>query len=113
MSARAPEQHGPEELGIGAFQRRIEEIYGERDAARGETGTFTWFVEEVGELARSVLSGERGSEAEAREFADVLAWLATLASLRGVDLAAAAREKYLEGCPRCGGTPCGCSHRAE
>ncbi len=97
--------------GLREFQRRIEEIYGERDAARGVTGNFTWFVEEVGELARSLLSGEPGSAEEAREFADVLAWLTTLGSLRGVDLAAAAREKYAHGCPRCGGAPCECSHR--
>jgi NTP pyrophosphatase (non-canonical NTP hydrolase) len=97
--------------GVREFQRRIEEVYGARDAARGVPSTFTWLVEEVGELARSLLSGEPGSDAEAREFADVLAWLATLASLRGVDLAAAAREKYGAGCPRCGAVPCRCSHR--
>lgn len=98
--------------GLRAFQERIDAIYGARDAARGVPATFTWFVEEVGELARSLNSAEPGSDAEAREFADVLAWLATLASLRGVDIAGAAREKYAAGCPRCGGTPCRCSHRA-
>jgi NTP pyrophosphatase (non-canonical NTP hydrolase) len=101
----------PADWGVREFQRRIDEVYGARDAARGVPSTFTWFVEEVGELARSLLSGERGSEAEAREFADVFAWLATLATLRGVDLAAAAREKYAAGCPRCGAAPCRCSHR--
>jgi len=111
MSAAESEPPTLPDWGLREFQRRIEEVYGERDAARGVPSTFTWFVEEVGELARSLLSGERGSEAEAREFADVLAWLATLASLRGVDLAAAAREKYAAGCPRCGATPCRCSHR--
>jgi len=109
----AGEENDPQrpDWGVREFQRRIEAVYGERDAARGVPSTFTWFVEEVGELARSLLSGEPGSDAEAREFADVLAWLATLASLRGVDLATAAREKYAAGCPRCGATPCRCSHR--
>ena len=109
----ASSESAASDWGIREFQRRIEEVYGARDAARGIPGTFTWFVEEVGELARSLNSGEPGSEEEAREFADVLAWLSTLASLRGVDLAAAAREKYEAGCPRCGGVPCRCDHRAE
>ena len=42
------------------------------------------------------------------EFADVFAWLATLASISGVDLEAAACAKYGAGCPRCGGKPCRC-----
>lgn len=97
--------------GLRAFQRRIEEIYHAKDSARGLEGTYMWFVEEVGELARSFLSGEPAGEAEQAEFADCLAWLATLASLRGVDLSEAAWRKYRDGCPRCGGVPCSCSHR--
>ncbi len=103
---------------IAEFQRRIEEIYLERDRARGLEATYMWFVEEVGELARDLLrlrAGERidrGPEgALAREFADVLAWLSTLASIAGVDLEAAAVAKYGAGCPRCGATPCDCTHR--
>ena len=38
----------------------------------------------------------------------MLAWLATLANVRGVDLEAAVRAKYGEGCPGCGSTPCAC-----
>jgi len=41
------------------------------------------------------------------EFGDVFAWLASLASLEGIDLAEAA-QKYAEGCPRCGSIPCSC-----
>ena len=100
------------EWGIRAFQEQIERVYGSRDRARGVPGTFLWFSEEVGELARTLNSGEPGSLEERREFADVLAWLATLASMRGIDLAAAAREKYAAGCPRCASSPCSCSHRA-
>jgi NTP pyrophosphatase (non-canonical NTP hydrolase) len=40
--------------------------------------------------------------------ADVLAWLATLANVRGVDLEAAVAAKYGAGCPACGSTPCSC-----
>jgi NTP pyrophosphatase (non-canonical NTP hydrolase) len=95
---------------LRAFQRRIDAIYGARDAARGVDRTFVWFVEEVGELARALLRGEEANLRE--EFADVLAWLATLASLAGVDLETAAR-KYAAGCPRCRSTPCACTHRSS
>ena len=91
---------------IGEFQKRIEDIYYERDHARGLALTHMWFCEEVGELTRALRRGER--EQLAGEFADVLAWLATLASISGVDLEHAAREKYGSGCPRCRSTPCAC-----
>ena len=90
----------------GSFQRRIEEIYFARDDARGVQGTLLWFVEEVGELVRAIRRGERDNLEE--EFADVYAWLATLASIHGVDLEALGRAKYGAGCPRCAATPCGC-----
>jgi NTP pyrophosphatase (non-canonical NTP hydrolase) len=91
--------------GLRAFQHQIERIYLERDRARGWERTFTWFVEEIGELARALHRGDEENVAE--EFADVAAWLVTLASIKGVDLGEAAR-KYAGGCPRCGGTPCAC-----
>ena len=91
---------------IHDFQRRIEEIYYARDSARGLAGTHMWFCEEVGELTRALRRGER-PELEG-EFADVLAWLSTLASIAGVDLEAAAAKKYAAGCPRCAKAPCAC-----
>ncbi len=94
----------------GTFQRLIEDIYFERDAARGVPGTLLWFVEEVGELVRAIRRKERKNLEE--EFGDVYAWLATLASLHGVDLEAIGRKKYGGGCPRCGATPCACPHPA-
>ena len=92
---------------IRDFQKRIEEIYFERDSARGLAGTHMWFCEEVGELTRALRRGHQ-DELEG-EFADVLAWLATLASMSGVDLERAAMAKYERGCPRCSATPCSCS----
>jgi NTP pyrophosphatase (non-canonical NTP hydrolase) len=66
-----------------------------------------WFAEEVGELSRAL---RRKDDAELKgEFADVLAWLSTLASIAGVDLEAAAAAKYGQGCPRCKRTPCACA----
>lgn len=91
---------------IAEFQELIERIYYERDSSRGLAGTHMWFCEEVGELTRALRRNEV-DELEG-EFADVLAWLATLASIAGVDLEQAARRKYAEGCPRCRATPCSC-----
>ena len=92
---------------ISEFQKLIEAVYFERDAARGLEGTYMWFAEEVGELTRGLRRGESLEYLEG-EFADVLAWLSTMASIAGVDLEAAAGKKYGRGCPRCAGTPCTC-----
>ncbi len=90
---------------IHAFQAQIAAIYFEKDRRRGLDADFRWFVEEVGELAQAL----RGDDPAhlAAEFADALAWLATLASLTGVSLEEAAR-KYEAGCPKCRQTPCAC-----
>lgn len=92
---------------IAEFQQLIEKIYFEKDSARGLAGTHMWFCEEVGELTRALRRGN--SEELEGEFADVLAWLSTLASIAGIDLQAAAHKKYAQGCPRCAGTPCACA----
>ena len=92
---------------IAEFQKLIEEIYYGRDSERGLAGTHMWFCEEVGELTRALRRNQR-DELEG-EFADVLAWLSTLASISGIDLEAAARRKYARGCPRCQAAPCACA----
>src|SRR6478752_5273263 len=92
---------------IRGFQARIRELYGAKDAARGAEATFLWLAEEFGELATALRSGTQ--EELALEMADVLAWLVTLASLRGIDLESAAQRKYGAECPGgCGQVPCGC-----
>jgi NTP pyrophosphatase (non-canonical NTP hydrolase) len=96
---------------IAEFQELIERIYGDKDGARGTAGTFMWFSEEVGELSRALRRGKRENLEE--EFADVLAWLSTLASMHGVDLGAVAARKYEGGCPRCHATPCACNEPAH
>ncbi len=103
---------GKKDRGIREFQRRIEEIYQQRDAARGVADTYMWLIEEIGELSRSLRSQPPGSREEEEEFADCLAWLSTLASLRGVDLSRICWQKYGDGCPRCAAIPCTCLHRA-
>ena len=91
---------------VREFQRLIEAIYYDRDAARGLAGTHMWFCEEVGELTRALRRDQR-DELEG-EFADVFAWMSTLASIAGIDLETAVRNKYGKGCPRCLATPCSC-----
>jgi NTP pyrophosphatase (non-canonical NTP hydrolase) len=92
---------------IAEFQKLIERIYGERDTARGLAGTHMWFCEEVGELTRALRRDDR-RELEG-EFADVFAWLSTLASMADVDLQQAVTRKYGHGCPRCKDAPCACA----
>ncbi|MBI4575064.1 MAG: nucleotide pyrophosphohydrolase [Planctomycetes bacterium] len=92
--------------GLDEFQRHIEAIYLRRDSARGLAPTFMWFVEEVGELSRA-LARQDDPAALRGEVADVLAWLSTLASMKGIRLEEAA-GKYARGCPRCQGIPCRC-----
>lgn len=90
---------------LGEFQTQMRALYGARDRERGLARTFTWFTEECGELSRAVFRGDDGDRMV--EFADVLAWLASLADLAGVDLEEAA-QRYASGCPHCGATPCHC-----
>ena len=89
------------------LQNMIRATYGAKDASRGVEGTFMWFMQEVGELATALRSGT--PQEKAHEFADVLAWLATLANIAVVDLATAMAEKYGAGCPGCGNIPCQCA----
>ena len=93
-------------LTLGGLQRMILQMYGEKDAARGDAATFLWLTEEFGELATAVRSGSR--DELAAEMADVLAWLATLANIRGIELEEAVMRKYGQACPGCRSVPCTC-----
>ena len=75
------------------FQKHIADRYEKADRARGSAATFLWFIEEVGELATALHGTDRANLEE--EFADVLAWLCTLANINDVDLTAAVTTKYL------------------
>ena len=76
---------------IQEFQQIINEKYGQRDRQRGNSATFLWFIEEVGELATALANDDYKNKVE--EFGDVFAWLCTLANINDVDLAEAV-EKY-------------------
>ncbi|MBM6401179.1 MazG nucleotide pyrophosphohydrolase domain-containing protein [Phycicoccus sonneratiae] len=92
-------------MDLARLQEVIERTYGERDRARGVPSTVAWLAEEVGELAQAVRKGTHAQREH--EFADVVAWVASLANQMDVDLAAAV-ERYADGCPRCAGSPCTC-----
>lgn len=84
------------------LQGLIRDRYYATDSARGTPGTFMWLMEEVGELASSLQECAPGKDPTpeqrhnlVEEFADVLAWLTTLANINGIDLTDA-MSKYTE-----------------
>lgn len=79
------------QMHISEFQQLISEKYEKRDRQRGTARTFMWFMEEVGELASALVSNCDKSEKE-EEFADVLAWLCTLANISNVELEKACKK---------------------
>ena len=91
---------------LADFQSLIRGMYLEKDIARGVEGTFMWLMEEVGELASALRNGT--DHERSGEFADVLAWLTTIANVAGVDLSEAVMRKYGSGCPGCGRFVCTC-----
>lgn len=94
---------------IRDFQQLIDTMYSAKDRKRGSAATFLWLTEEVGELAAAIAKGSREDKRE--EFADVLAWLFTLANVENIDLTEAVRSKYGDGCPGCGKMVCNCNDK--
>jgi NTP pyrophosphatase (non-canonical NTP hydrolase) len=95
-------------MDISEFQKTIRDTYLEKDRRRGLPGTFVWFYEEAGELAKALRKGTR--EEVLHEFSDVFAWLVSLANIADVELEEVV-ERYASGCPRCGKVPCSCPER--
>ncbi len=127
-----PEAVGGQDVAIGQFQSLIKTMYFEKDQARGIPATFLWLTEEIGELASALRETEaaqelaNGSSDQAlkadynakhknlcEEFADVFAWLATIANVADVDLPRALFEKYGAGCPGCEEFECTCPDEAK
>jgi len=94
---------------ISDLQALIEKMYSAKDRARGTPATFLWLVEEIGELATALREGTH--EEISAEFADVIAWLVTLANINDVDLSEALADKYRKGCPGCGKLVCNCDSK--
>jgi NTP pyrophosphatase (non-canonical NTP hydrolase) len=92
---------------IHEFQEMMRRLYFKRDSERGVNGTYNWLVDEVTELGEELKGTDR--EATEKEFADVIAWLASLANIMGIDLEKAAINKYNNKCPKCQHSPCQCT----
>ncbi len=91
---------------IHEFQNMMRQLYFDRDSDRGTEGTLDWLVDEVEELREALKEGD--TKAIKEEFADVLAWLASLANVVNINLEKAALSKYNNKCPKCGLSPCEC-----
>lgn len=94
---------------IEDLQALIEKMYSDKDRRRGTPATFLWLCEEVGELAGALREGTHAQKSS--EFADVVAWLVTLANINDVNLTQALEEKYGKGCPGCGKLVCSCDSK--
>ena len=92
---------------VREFQEMMRRIYFHRDSRRGVAGTYDWLVDEVEELGEALKTDDK--KALEDEFADVIAWLASLANVTNVDLEKAALNKYDNKCPKCGHSPCQCT----
>ncbi|MCL2172220.1 MAG: nucleotide pyrophosphohydrolase [Candidatus Bathyarchaeota archaeon] len=91
---------------IYEFQKMMEHLYIKSDKKRGVEATFKWLNDELQELKEAL--NNKDKTALEKEFADVLAWLASLANITEVNLEKAALEKYQYKCPKCQQAPCTC-----
>lgn len=96
-------------MNLDELQELIDRMYSDKDRKRGSEATFLWLCEEVGELAAAIREGSLDDKRE--EFADVLAWLVTLANVEGIRLSEVMAQKYGAGCPGCGEMICGCDSK--
>jgi NTP pyrophosphatase (non-canonical NTP hydrolase) len=85
----------------------MRQLYFHRDSERGVNGTYEWLADELEELGEALEGSDK--EATEKEFADVIAWLASLANVAGIDLESAAIKKYDKKCPKCQQAPCHCT----
>jgi NTP pyrophosphatase (non-canonical NTP hydrolase) len=85
----------------------MQRLYFHKDSKRGVEGTYNWLVDEVKELGEALKTNDK--EALENEFADVIAWLASLANVTSMDLEKAAFDKYHDKCPKCRRSPCQCT----
>jgi NTP pyrophosphatase (non-canonical NTP hydrolase) len=92
---------------ITEFQEMMKTLYFNRDSERGVKGTYEWLTDEVQELGEAIEGTDK--EDTEKEFADVIAWLSSLANLLNIDLEKAALNKYPHKCPKCQHSPCQCT----
>jgi NTP pyrophosphatase (non-canonical NTP hydrolase) len=94
-------------MDISEFQRMMHQLYFHHDAKRGAEGTYQWLLQEVEELGEAIKGTDKRALED--EFADVLAWLASLANVLNINLEKAATAKYNQKCPKCEKMPCECT----
>jgi NTP pyrophosphatase (non-canonical NTP hydrolase) len=94
-------------LYISEFQKMMYRLYFHRDSERGVKGTYNWLLDELKELEEALESNDK--KALEDEFADVIAWLASLANITNIDLEKATLNKYDGKCPKCRHSPCQCT----
>jgi NTP pyrophosphatase (non-canonical NTP hydrolase) len=92
---------------INEFQEMMKRLYFHRDNERGVKGTYNWLMDELVELGEVLEANDK--EAVEKEFADVIAWLASLANIAEIDLERATINKYNFKCPKCQQSPCQCT----
>jgi len=92
---------------IHEFQEMMRHIYFHKDYDRGMAGTYSWLLDETKELGDALKADDKKALEE--EFADVIAWLASLANVANVDLEKVALNKYSNKCPKCGQQQCKCT----
>jgi len=94
-------------LHISEFQKMMHRLYFHKDSKRGIKGTYDWLADEMKELWEALKMNDEIALED--EFADVIAWLASLANVAGIDLERAALNKYDNKCPKCRHSPCQCT----
>jgi NTP pyrophosphatase (non-canonical NTP hydrolase) len=84
----------------------MKQLYLHRDSKRGIEKTLNWLMDEIEELREALEEGD--TKAIENEFADVFAWLASLANIVNINLEKAVLSKYPNKCPKCEHSPCDC-----
>ena len=93
---------------IETFQKQIEDIYYTRDAERGVPLTFTWFVEEVGELAKEIRKQPQDMEATARGIRRCFCMARYISKPTRYFLRRMPRKSTQRAARKCKDTPCDC-----
>ena len=88
----------------------MHDLYYERDKKRGKNRTFMWLVEEIGELSQALNRKKDEDDLDdiGFEFADIFAWLCSLANILNLNLEEYSIKKYNFQCPKCKKNPCDC-----
>ncbi|MFX0011530.1 MAG: MazG nucleotide pyrophosphohydrolase domain-containing protein [Candidatus Hermodarchaeota archaeon] len=94
---------------VSEFQKLIAQLYLKKDKKRGLQKTFTWLVEEIGELASLIKLSEVNITSIKDELADIIAWTVSVANILDIDIEEALIDKYPYRCSKCNSSPCKCN----